>query len=295
MNSGLRARTLGLALASLPLMASAQFVVTGQTLQTSGPPPGSYSPDPVTTLGSYSSGRYATVGATINTGDINYFVNTGHATIIEPGVLRVSSTVGWLPQDPKGPVATKIPNAVYGESSQIAFDLPVAQLVNLRQQYGTVNSAAASTFSLIQVLDDGSQFSLALPAPVSAPTAPTPYEYYPKGYPAPYFDWYVSDSWVTLAAGHYVMTSKTAVAQPKPYNYMGLYMGGGYFETPLGPKYLTGSAENLAFAYARREASAGYFTISTVPEPGTWALMVLGLGCLGVVRRRTANSGRTVS
>lgn len=295
MTTVMRARMLGLALASLPIMASAQFVVTGQTLQASGPPPDNGGPDPVSNLGSYASFTHATVGATSNTGDVNYYVNMGHATTIEPGVLRVSSTVGWLPMDPMGPAATKIPNAIYGESSQIAFDLPVAQLVNLRQQYGTVNAASAPTFSLVQVLDDGKQLSLALAKPVSDPTAPTPFEYYPKGYPAPYFDWYVADYWVTLAAGHYVMTSQTAVAQPKPYSYMGTYMGGGYFQTPLGPKYLTGSASDLAFAFVRREASAGYFTISTVPEPGTWALMVLGLGGMGLARRRRAGGERVVA
>jgi hypothetical protein len=93
-----------------------------------------------------------------------------------------------------------------------------------------------------------------------------------------------------------------------PYTDMVYYtLPGGGFETPdislnlLGPQLFSGSTENPVFSVGSfslqnfDESDAGVITFSAVPEPSTWAMMLLGFAGLGLAgyraSRRTAVAG----
>lgn len=92
-----------------------------------------------------------------------------------------------------------------------------------------------------------------------------------------------------------------------PYNDMGYHNGtytiGGLYTpdtlvTAAGPQLYSGSETNPIFApgsfalYDITDSESGKLTVTdVVPEPSTWALMLLGVGALGLsLRRRSERS-----
>ena len=71
--------------------------------------------------------------------------------------------------------------------------------------------------------------------------------------------------------------------------------GDGGLELRLGPPGIPLSAGNYRLTINGTSPNAGSFTgnvfITSVPEPGTWALMLLGFGALGMAMRRSRRQG----
>lgn len=71
------------------------------------------------------------------------------------------------------------------------------------------------------------------------------------------------------------------------------------WSTYLGQFTATGSTATLAFSGAQSTDNAGLFLDAvsvTVPEPATWAMLILGMGAVGgAMRRKTARRGRALA
>ena len=66
--------------------------------------------------------------------------------------------------------------------------------------------------------------------------------------------------------------------------------GGGFSDGSLvsvsGPQIYTGTEANPVFTPGVYDFSDGVLTISDVPEPTTWTMMILGIGGVGAMMRR---------